>query len=66
MVKTGGNEYKTVGTLSMTDVTKPITPETEYGGLAVEFCGNRKKFGLTWIAVIKASSIVVGNDVKQA
>ena len=75
-VKTGGNEYKITGNLTVKDVTKPVTLEAEYGGSAVDFYGNhkvgfevsgkinRKEFGLTWGAVTEAGSIVVGDDVK--
>ncbi|GAB3859072.1 YceI family protein [Hymenobacter terrigena] len=75
-VKTGGNEYKVTGNLTVKDVTKPVTLEAEYGGSAVDFYGNhkagfevtgkinRKEFGLTWGAVTEAGSIVVGDDVK--
>ncbi|GAA4033691.1 YceI family protein [Hymenobacter glaciei] len=75
-VKTGGNEYKVTGHLTVKDITKPVTLEAEYGGSAVDFYGNhkagfevtgkinRKEFGLTWGAVTEAGSIVVGDDVK--
>ena len=75
-VKTGGNEYKVTGNLTVKDVTKPVTLEAEYGGSAVDFYGNhkagfevtgkinRKEFGLTWGGITEAGAIVLGDDVK--
>ncbi|WP_151086889.1 YceI family protein [Hymenobacter baengnokdamensis] len=74
--KTGGNEYKLVGNLTMKDVTKPVTLDVEYGGTAVDFYGNtkagfeitgkvnRKEYGLTWGGITEAGAIVLGDDVK--
>ncbi|MGY3088104.1 polyisoprenoid-binding protein YceI [Hymenobacter sp. UYAg731] len=75
-VKTGGNDYKVTGNLTVKDVTKPVTLEAEYGGSAVDFYGNhkagfevsgkinRKEFGLVWGGITEAGAIVLGDDVK--
>ena len=67
---------KLTGDLTIKDVTKPITLDVEFGGLATDFYGNvkagfevtgkinRKEFGLTWDGVTEAGAIVVGEDVK--
>lgn len=74
--KTGDNEFKLTGDLTIRDVTRPVTVDVEYGGSAVDPYGNfkagfevtgkikRKEFGLVWNAVTEAGSVVVGEDVK--
>jgi polyisoprenoid-binding protein YceI len=74
--KTGDDEYKLVGDLTIKDVTKPVTLDVEFGGSAADFYGNtkagfeitgkinRKEFGLTWDGVTEAGAIVVGEDIK--
>jgi polyisoprenoid-binding protein YceI len=74
--KTGDDEYKLVGDLTIRDVTKPVTLDVEFGGSAADFYGNtkagfeitgkinRKEFGLTWDGVTEAGAIVVGEDIK--
>ena len=74
--KTGNDEYKLTGNLTIKDVTKPVTLDVEYGGSADDFYGNtkagfevsgkinRKDFGLTWDGVTEAGAIVVGEDIK--
>jgi polyisoprenoid-binding protein YceI len=74
--KTGGEEYKLVGDLTIKGITKSVTLEAEYGGTAADFYGNtkagfeltgkinRKDFGLTWSGVTEAGSIVLGDDIK--
>jgi len=76
LTKTGDDEYKLTGDLTIKDVTKPVTLDVEYGGSAADFYGNtkagfevtgkinRKEFGLTWDGVTEAGSIVVGEDIK--
>ncbi|WP_139925565.1 YceI family protein [Hymenobacter sp. DG01] len=72
----GDNEYKLTGNMTIKDVTKPVTLDVEFGGVATDFYGNekagfeisgkinRKEFGLTFHAVTEAGSIVLGDDVK--
>src|ERR1700709_557578 len=74
--KSGDDEYKLAGDLTVKDVTKPVTLDVEFGGSADDFYGNtkagfevsgkinRKEFGLTWDGVTEAGSIVVGEDIK--
>jgi len=74
--KTGDDEYKLTGDLTVKDVTKPVTLNVEFGGAADDFYGNtkagfeisgkinRKEFGLTWSGVTEAGAVVVGEDIK--
>jgi polyisoprenoid-binding protein YceI len=74
--KSGDDEYKLAGDLTVKEVTKPVTLDVEFGGSADDFYGNtkagfeisgkinRKEFGLTWDGVTEAGSIVVGEDIK--
>ena len=67
---------KLTGELSIKDVTKEVTLEVEFNGIAVDPYGqtkagfeikgeiNRKDFNLTWSAVTEAGSIVVSDKVK--
>ncbi|GGG28541.1 YceI family protein [Hymenobacter glacieicola] len=72
----GDDEYQLTGNMTIKDVTKPVTLDVEFGGVATDFYGNekagfeisgkinRKEFGLTFHAVTEAGSIVLGDDVK--
>lgn len=74
--KTGDDEYKLAGDLTVKDITKPVTLDVEFGGAADDFYGNtkagfeitgkinRKDFGLTWSGVTEAGAVVVGEDIK--
>jgi len=74
--KTGDDEYKLVGDLTIKDVTKPVSLDVEFGGAADDFYGNtkagfeisgkinRKEFGLTYSGVTEAGAIVLGEDIK--
>ena len=67
-----------VGDLTIRDVTKEITLDTEFNGIAVDPYGqtkagfelsgsiNRKEFGLKWDAVTEAGNVVVSDKVKLA
>lgn len=67
---------KLVGDLTIRDVTKEVTLDAEFNGIAVDPYGktkagfeiageiNRKEFDLTWSAVTEAGSIVVSDKVK--
>ncbi|HEY9169489.1 MAG TPA: YceI family protein [Lutibacter sp.] len=67
---------KLVGDLTIRDITKEITLDAEFNGVAVDPYGqtkagfeikgeiNRKDFNLTWSAVTEAGSIVVSDKVK--
>lgn len=72
----GDDEYQLTGNMTIKDVTKSVTLDVEFGGVATDFYGNekagfeisgkinRKEFGLTFHAVTEAGSIVLGDDVK--
>lgn len=74
--KTSGSNYKLIGDLTVRDVTKALTLDAEFGGIAKDPWGNvkagfeingkvnRKDFGLTWSALTEAGGMVVGDDVK--
>ncbi len=65
-----------IGDLTIRDVTKQITLDTDFNGIAIDPYGqtkagfeitgeiNRKDFNLTWSAVTEAGSIVVSDKVK--
>lgn len=69
---------KLVGDLTIKDVTKEVTLNTDFNGVAVDPYGqtkagfeitgkiNRKDFGLTWNAVTEAGSIVVSDTIQFA
>lgn len=71
-----GEDFKLVGDLTIRDVTKEVTLDVEFNGVAVDPYGqtkagfeingniNRKEFGLRWDAVTEAGSIVVSDKVK--
>jgi len=74
--KSGDDEYKLTGDLTIKGVTRPVTLDVEFGGSAADFYGNtkagfeisgkinRKDFGLTWSGVTEAGAVVVGEDIK--
>lgn len=67
---------KLIGDLTIRDVTKEITLDADFNGIAVDPYGqtkagfemsgeiNRKDFNLTWSAVTEAGSIVVSDKVR--
>lgn len=69
---------KLVGDLTIKDVTKEVSLNTDFNGVAVDPYGqtkagfeitgkiNRKDFGLTWNAVTEAGSIVVSDTIQFA
>jgi len=71
-----GDNAKVQGDLTIRDVTKPVTFNVEFGGLAVDVYGqakagftvdgkiNRKDFGLSWDAVTEAGAVVVSNEIR--
>jgi polyisoprenoid-binding protein YceI len=67
---------KLTGDLTIRDITKEVTLEAEFNGIAVDPYGqtkagfeltgeiNRKDFGLKWSAVTEAGNVVVSDKVK--
>jgi len=76
--KSGQDEYRVTGDLTIRDVTKPVVLQVEYNGrtkdpwgqerMGFEASGkiNRKDYGLKWSAVTEAGGLVVADDVKIA
>lgn len=72
----GGSKYQVHGDLTMRGVTKPISFEADFSGLAKDPWGNnkagfeisgkinRKDFGLTWNAPLEAGGVMVSDEVK--
>ncbi|MFD1613575.1 YceI family protein [Gelatiniphilus marinus] len=70
------NGDELIGDLTIRDVTKEITLDVDFNGIAVDPYGqtkagfeitgklNRKDYNLTWSAVTEAGSIVVSDTVK--
>ena len=67
---------KLTGDLTIKTVTKPITVNVEFGGIATDGYGqtkagftvegklSRKEFGVTWDAVTEAGHVVVSDEVR--
>ena len=74
-VKANGDGFDLVGDLTIKGVTRPVTLETEFNGVAVDPFGNtragvsaettisRKDFGLTWNAVLETGGVLVSDKV---
>lgn len=70
------NGVKLIGDLTIKDVTKEVTLNVDFNGIAVDPYGktkagfeiqgsvNRKDFNLTWSAVTEAGKVVVSDTVK--
>ena len=70
-----GNSYELAGDLTIKGVTRPVSLETEFNGVAVDPFGmtragvsaettiSRKDFGLTWNAVLEAGGVLVSDKV---
>lgn len=71
-----GENGKLFGNLTIKDVTRPVSVEIEFGGIAVDSYGqtkagftvdgkiNRKEFGLTWGALTEAGNVILDDEVK--
>lgn len=69
------SSVEVTGTLTIKDVSRPVTIPFEYGGTAVDPFGNeriglegqvsvnRKDWGLTWNAALEAGGVLVGEKV---
>lgn len=74
--KTGDQQYKVTGDMTIRDVTKEVELDVVHGGTVGDPYGqtkagfevsgsiNRKEFGLTWDAVTEAGNVVVGDKIK--
>ena len=71
------DKEKVTGELTIRDITKTVTLDVDFNGIAVDPYGqtkagfeltgeiNRKEFGLKWDAVTEAGSVVVSDKVKM-
>lgn len=69
-------EFKLTGDLTIKDITKSVTFDVEFGGLAKDPWGNQKAgytvtgkinrtdFGLTWNAALETGGVMVSEEVK--
>ncbi len=74
--KTGENQYKISGDLTIRGITKPVVLDATLGGVIQDFRGktragweatttiNRFDFGLQWNKTLESGGLVVGKDVK--
>lgn len=74
--KVDDDEFNLTGNLTIRDVTKPVTFQVEFGGIAKDPWGNKKigytvtgkinreEFGLTWNAALETGGVMVSEDVK--
>ncbi|MFL5753618.1 MAG: YceI family protein [Bacteroidia bacterium] len=72
----GDGKYYVHGDMTIKDVTKPITFEAEFSGIAKDPYGqtkagfeirgkiNRKDFGLTWNAPLETGGMLLSDEVK--
>ena len=71
-----GEDYKLTGDLTVKGITKPVTLNVEFGGIATDPWGNtkagftingkinRNDFGLTWNAVLETGGVMVSEEVR--
>ncbi|QLJ04745.1 YceI family protein [Streptomyces sp. NEAU-sy36] len=72
----GGDDYRITGELSLLGVTKPITIDLEFNGVAKDPFGNervgfegkaellRSEWGLTWNAALETGGVLVSDKIK--
>jgi polyisoprenoid-binding protein YceI len=70
-----GDSYELTGDLTIKGISRPVTLETEFNGVAVDPFGmtragvsaattiSRKDFGLTWNAILDAGGVLVSDKV---
>jgi polyisoprenoid-binding protein YceI len=75
-VEGSGSDWKVTGDLTIKDVTKPVTLNVEWSGVAKDPWGNtkaglnlsgkidRKEFGLNWNAALEAGGVLVSDEVR--
>lgn len=71
-----GDDIDMTGDLTIKGITKPITFDVEFGGIAKDPWGNQKagytitgkinrqEYGLTWNAALETGGVMVSDDVK--
>lgn len=76
ITKTGDNKYEIAGDLTIKDVTKEVTLDTEFNGALTGPMGktragfaaytkiNRQDFHVAWENKLQDGSLIVGNDVE--
>ncbi len=76
MQKVSDEHYTIVGNLTIKDITKSVSINAEFGGIAKDPWGNikagftfetainRKDFGLTWNAALETGGVMVSEEVK--
>ncbi|GAB0167529.1 YceI family protein [Lysinibacillus sp. CTST325] len=76
IAKKSDDEYAVTGDLTIKDVTKSVTFDTEFNGKGTNPWGqevygfesttsiNREDFGLTWNAALETGGVLVGKDIK--
>ena len=74
--RTKGDQYTITGNLTMKGITKPVTIDAEFGGVAKDHQGNtkagfevtgiinRKEFGLTYNSLTETGGLALGEDIK--
>jgi polyisoprenoid-binding protein YceI len=74
--KKNEGEYTLAGDFTLHGVTKPVTLDVEFGGIAKDPWGNvktgftatgkinRKDFGLNWNSALETGGVLVGEEVK--
>ncbi|MER7516434.1 YceI family protein [Streptomyces sp. NPDC126499] len=72
----GGDLYRVTGDLTIKDVTKPLSIDLEFNGVATDVYGNervgfegsaeilRSEWGLTWNAALETGGVMVSDKVK--
>ncbi|MEJ8659957.1 YceI family protein [Streptomyces sp. MS1.AVA.4] len=72
----GGEKYRITGDLTIKDVTRPLSIDLEFNGVATDVYGNervgfegsaeilRSHWGLTWNAALEAGGVMVSDKVK--
>ncbi|GAB2690327.1 YceI family protein [Thalassiella azotivora] len=75
-VRADGDDYLLDGELTIKGVTKPVTLEVEFGGVATDPFGNsrvgfsaeadvdREDWGLTWNAALETGGVLVSKKIK--
>ncbi|KOS69693.1 hypothetical protein AEA09_14650 [Lysinibacillus contaminans] len=76
ITKKSDDEYAVTGDLTIKDVTKSVTFDTEFNGKGTNPWGqevygfeaetkiDREEFGLTWNAALETGGVLVGKDIK--